>query len=385
MSQIVKHKRSNGTITTGDIVLPKQPTPAQLTDGELAINYSNGHETLFTKNDSGEVVSFSNDAVLLSAIQECENVIESVSLNGNPLPVTNKNVNVTALTEAYDGLDSSATTIALAANQGRVLKEYIDSNFVKLPVVLYETDGTTGLLGVNNNELGYNWQLENQDFTPYKFLRCYIKEADMSVSSNALTPSMVIDLPLDTASLAKSANDSTSISPKTPCDIYVAGAASCNPSDQNRVFNVLVAVDITKTKFQVVCENSLYGTAQTNRNTDGRYCYKIEGYYNFANGNSAPSKTPYVTSTPGASVTIDPYKMYDFGTVARSMTIGFNTSAEANGYTKEYTIRFVAGNGCAITLPNGVLYANHITPTYTAGRTYEINVVNNCVVVAEFY
>lgn len=122
MSQIVKHKRSNSTITSGDVVLPKQPTPAQLADGELAINYSNGHETLFTKNDSGEVVSFSNDAVLLSAIQECENVIESVSLNGNPLPVSNKNVNVTALTEAYDGLDSSATTIALAANQGRVLR-----------------------------------------------------------------------------------------------------------------------------------------------------------------------------------------------------------------------------------------------------------------------
>jgi hypothetical protein len=196
---------------------------------------------------------------------------------------------------------------------------------------------------------------------------------------------MVIDLPLDTASLAKSANDSTSMSPKTPCDIYVAGAASCNPSDQNRVFNVLVAVDITKTKFQVVCENSLYGTAQTNRNTDGRYCYKIEGYYNFASGSSPLSKTPYVASTAAASVTIDPYKMYDFGTVARSMTIGFNTSAEVNGYTKEYTIRFVAGNGCSITLPNGVLYANHPAPTYTAGHTYEINVVNNCVVVAEFY
>jgi hypothetical protein len=29
----------------------------------------------------------------------------------------------------------------------------------------------------------------------------------------------------------------------------------------------------------VVCENSLYGTAQTNRNTDGRYLYKIEGCY----------------------------------------------------------------------------------------------------------
>ena len=92
-----------------------------------------------------------------------------------------------------------------------------------------------------------------------------------------------------------------------------------------------------------------------------------------------------VSKTASASVTIDPYVMNDFGTVSRSMTIAFNTAKEINGYTKEYTLRFVAGNGCAITLPSGVLYANGVTPTYTSGHTYEISVVNNCVVVGEFY
>ena len=197
-----------------------------------------------------------------------------------------------------DNLLSDSSTACLSANQGRILSEMIDDipvvdvsslyvqitqNFSRKPVVLYETDGTTGLLGVNANQLGYNWQLEDYDFSPYQYLRCYIKMADQSISSNALTPAMIIELPLDQAVLAKSANDSTSISPKTPCDIYVAGGSACNPSDQNRVFNVLVAVDITKTKFQVVCENSLYGTAQTNRNTDGRYLYKIEGCYDALN------------------------------------------------------------------------------------------------------
>lgn len=97
------------------------------------------------------------------------------------------------------------------------------------------------------------------------------------------------------------------------------------------------------------------------------------------------NKTQQVTGTAAASVTIDPYKFYDFGTLSQSMAIVFNTSAEISGYTREYTIRFVAGSGCNVTLPNGVLYANNTTPTYTTGRTYEINVVNNCVVVAEFY
>lgn len=96
-------------------------------------------------------------------------------------------------------------------------------------------------------------------------------------------------------------------------------------------------------------------------------------------------KTPQVTGTAAASVTIDPYKMYDFGTVSTAMTIAFNTSKEVAGYTKEYMIRFVAGNGCSITLPSTVLYANGQAPTYTSGKTYELDVVNGCVVVGEFY
>ena len=100
---------------------------------------------------------------------------------------------------------------------------------------------------------------------------------------------------------------------------------------------------------------------------------------------NASGKIPQVSGNAAASVTIDPYKLYDFGTLSQSMTIVFNTSAEVTGYAKEYIIRFVAGSGCNVTLPNGVLYSGGITPTYTSGRTYEIDIVNNCAVVAEFY
>ena len=100
---------------------------------------------------------------------------------------------------------------------------------------------------------------------------------------------------------------------------------------------------------------------------------------------NASGKIPQVSGNAAASVTIDPYKLYDFGTLSQSMTIVFNTSAEVTGYTKEYIIRFVAGSGCSITLSNGVLYSGGIITTYTSGRTYEIDIVNNCAVVAEFY
>lgn len=95
--------------------------------------------------------------------------------------------------------------------------------------------------------------------------------------------------------------------------------------------------------------------------------------------------TPLVTRSAASTVTIDPYKIYDFGTVATNMTIEFNTQLEKAGYAAEYSIQFVAGDGCSITLPYGVLYSNGQQMTYTTGRTYEINIVNNCAATAEFY
>lgn len=296
---------------------------------------------------------------------------------------------------------------------------YIQQNYVRRPHVIYETNGTTGLLGVNSSTIGDNWQLTGYDFSPYKYLRCYFKESDFDKTSNYLTPSVIIELPLDAASLSKS-NNSTAISGHSSYpanDVYLAGANVTNPNDQNVELTIIVAVDSTKTKFQVICQNSLYGTTKGDRNTDGRYLYKIEGCYdalnsavnsdfvetdpiflaspahsitsaNISTWNSYQNldKVPYVELVSVSSTqTIDPYKMYNFGTVSTGLTIVFNTANEVQGYTKEYTIRFVAGNGCGITLPSGVLYVNGTTPTYTTGHTYEINVVNNCAVVAEFY
>lgn len=97
-------------------------------------------------------------------------------------------------------------------------------------------------------------------------------------------------------------------------------------------------------------------------------------------------KIPYTTiSQVPSSVTIEPYKMYDLGTLSNGHAIAFDTTKEVVGYVKEYMIRFVAGTSCSITLPNGVLYANGVAPTYVSGHTYEIDVLNNCAAVVEFY
>ena len=369
---------------------------------------------------NGNIYTPSNGATALetamSAISQMQNVSDGEVILARYRESQNSGVK-TLLCIYYDGSMENGWTF---------LGDVDTSGFVKKPVVLYETNGTTGLLGVNDGTIGdNNWQLTGYDFTPYKYLRCYVKMADLSSTSESITSSMVIELPLDAASRAQSAGDSTQSDPKTPCNMYISGGAVPDPLDHNSMLTVLVAVDSTKTKFKVVFENSFDAyfpdvstySSQDDRNTNGRYIYKIEGCYDSVNNASESSfvetdpvflaspahgitsanitawnsyqnldKTPLAETVPVSSLqTIDPYKMYDFGTLSTSLTISFNTQLEVSGYVREYILRFVAGNGCGITLPSGVLYANGTTPTYTAGHTYEIDIINNCAVVAEFY
>ena len=96
-------------------------------------------------------------------------------------------------------------------------------------------------------------------------------------------------------------------------------------------------------------------------------------------------KTPLVAGTSSASVTLDPYKVYNFGTLTLSMTISLNATPVPSGYCAEYCFRFTAGSGAEITLPNTCKYNGGVTPTFTAGHIYEYNIIDNLVVVGEFF
>ena len=60
----VQHLHSN-TITNGQ---PQAPSANDLLEGEIAINYADGHETMFIKNDNNEIVSFSDNSAINSVI-----------------------------------------------------------------------------------------------------------------------------------------------------------------------------------------------------------------------------------------------------------------------------------------------------------------------------
>ena len=63
MAAEVLNKRSDQVQASG---IPAVPLASQLKYGEFAVNYSDGAETLFIKNNNDEVVSFSNDEALIA-------------------------------------------------------------------------------------------------------------------------------------------------------------------------------------------------------------------------------------------------------------------------------------------------------------------------------
>ena len=56
MINYISHKKSNQVVNG----LPKLPTADQLKEGEIAINYANGYETLSIKNSDNEITTFSS-------------------------------------------------------------------------------------------------------------------------------------------------------------------------------------------------------------------------------------------------------------------------------------------------------------------------------------
>ena len=297
-------------------------------------------------------------------------------------------------------------TITGTGNINVVTLDYLAQNYVHKPDVIYQYEtGMSQIYGQASSSITNTWDLTNLDLSPYKYIKVFIKGGNGNNSDSGMTSPIIVTIPLDSGIISGGAT-------------YYSGAGiTAGINNHNRMWIAFCAVDSTKTKFQLVRTISLYGTAGTDASDGGRFLYRIEGWYDseeaetggnvpfteldptvpsyvknitqqdITNWNSYANldKVPQVSGTAAATATIDPYKLYDFGTLSTAMTVSFNTAAEVTGYAKEYIIRFVAGNGCALTLPNGVLYNGGAAPTYVTGRTYEIDIVNNCAAVAEFY
>ena len=55
------HKKSSTVIENNGVITPKLPNPSVLLEGEIAVNFAEGYETLSIKNSSGDIATFSSD------------------------------------------------------------------------------------------------------------------------------------------------------------------------------------------------------------------------------------------------------------------------------------------------------------------------------------
>lgn len=59
--------------------VPKLPTSGDIAYGEIAINYAKGYETLSIRNNNDEIVPFSSDGKIMSAVEVVSGSVISLS------------------------------------------------------------------------------------------------------------------------------------------------------------------------------------------------------------------------------------------------------------------------------------------------------------------
>jgi len=115
------HLKSNVVNSNGT---PKLPTSEQIELGEIAVNYANGHETLAIKNSNGDVVSFSNDKILMDYVDTRldkveDEYISGITVNGSGVTVSD-NVASLTLTSAPSTGAAETPIIVETSNNGDI-------------------------------------------------------------------------------------------------------------------------------------------------------------------------------------------------------------------------------------------------------------------------
>jgi hypothetical protein len=86
-----------------------------------------------------------------------------------------------------------------------------------------------------------------------------------------------------------------------------------------------------------------------------------------------------------SSMTLSPNTYYrNTSTSLSSLTIKLASTSNSN-IINEYFVEFTTrSTGTTVSLPSGIKWANGETPTFEAGTTYQISIVNNLGVVTKF-
>jgi hypothetical protein len=158
--QHIQHIKSN-VVENGS---PKLPTPSVLAEGEIAVNFAEGYETLSIKSSSGNIKTFSsdeyyteqklgsgftdNDVTVTEAIDELEVIIADALSRKSDTGHTHESSGVTAMT-GYD-MAASGTSISSADTLNTAigklekmideLKDYIEQKEFAIAAAITDLD-----------------------------------------------------------------------------------------------------------------------------------------------------------------------------------------------------------------------------------------------------
>lgn len=140
------------------------------------------------------------------------------------------------------------------------------------PVTIWEETTPANYLTALQSDISASpaWQLTNLDMTPFKRIKIYSCAGQKSgtTASASTTAAMVLEMSLDPRSAISAYGGN-----------YVGSILSQKPNDNNRLATLTCAVSADKTKFAVLRQTNLYGTAATSNNDVNANVFKIEGFY----------------------------------------------------------------------------------------------------------
>ena len=144
--------------------------------------------------------------------------------------------------------------------------------FQRKPVVVWESSTPADYLKAVQSNLSASpsWQLTNLDMTPFKRIKIYscAGQKSGSTASASTTPAIILEMSLDNRNAISAYGGN-----------YVGSTIVQKPNDANRFATLTCAVSADKTKFVVLRQTNLYGTAATSNDDVNANVFMIEGYY----------------------------------------------------------------------------------------------------------
>lgn len=187
--------------------------------------------------------------------------------SSNVCTVIKQEKNFELMSNKVSSVISNNTSIDKYPNAKAVFDE-----FQRKPVVIWESSTPSEYLKAIQADLSASpaWQLTNLDMTPFKRIKIYSCAGQKSgtTASASTTPAIILEMSLDSRNAISAYGNN-----------YVSSIMVQKPNDANRFATLTCAVSADKTKFVVLRQTNLYGTAGTSNNDVNANVFMIEGYY----------------------------------------------------------------------------------------------------------